>query len=63
MLDGHPAALSWLAAVRGHRVAPLGVEAFGQSGDVPDLYRHYRLDTDAILDAAAQVSLGRATAR
>jgi len=63
VLDGHPAALSWLAAVRGHRVAPLGVEAFGQSGDVADLYRHHRLDTDAILDAAAQVCVARATGR
>ncbi len=37
--DAHPAALSWLGAVRGHRVYPLGVAHFGQSGDIPDLYR------------------------
>lgn len=56
-LDGHPAALSWLGAVAGQRVASLGVEAFGQSGDLPSLYRHYRLDTDAWIDAAARVHL------
>ncbi len=49
----------WLGAVRGHRVHPLEVEHFGQSGDLPGLYRHYRLDTDAILDAAAAACLGR----
>ena len=57
--DGHPASLSWLGAVRGHVVQALGVEHFGQSGDVAELYRHYRLDTDAILEAAAAACLGR----
>ncbi|HUZ75725.1 MAG TPA: transketolase [Stellaceae bacterium] len=52
VLDGHPLALSWLAAVRGQRVAPLGVAAFGQSGDIPDLYRTYGIDADAIVAAA-----------
>ena len=59
VLDGHPAALAWLGAVRGQRVLPLGVVGFGQSGDVPDLYRAYRIDTDAIVDAAARLSVGR----
>ena len=58
ILDGHPAAHSWLGAVRGQRVAPLGVDRFGQSGDLLDLYREYGLDTDAILDACAQALLG-----
>lgn len=55
VIDGPPATLAWLGGVRGHRVAPLGVERFGQSGDIPDLYREYRLDADAILDAVASV--------
>lgn len=59
VLDGHPAAHAWLGAVRGQRVVPLGVDRFGQSGDIPDLYREYGLDTDAILDACAQALLGR----
>ncbi len=58
ILDGHPAAHSWLGAVRGQRVVPLGPDHFGQSGDIPDLYREYGLDTDAILDACAQALLG-----
>ena len=56
-LDGHPATHAWLGSVRGQRVVPLGVDHFGQAGDIPDLYRAYGLDTDAILDACAQVSL------
>ncbi len=55
VLDGHPATLSWLGAVAGHTVMPLGVEAFGQSGDIGDLYRVYGLDADAILGAAARL--------
>jgi pyruvate dehydrogenase E1 component len=59
VLDGHPATLSWLGSVAGHRVYPLGVDHFGQSGDIPDLYAHYRLDVEAILDAAATACLDR----
>jgi pyruvate dehydrogenase E1 component len=58
VLDGHPAAHAWLGAVRGQRVVPLGVDHFGQAGDIPDLYREYGLDVDAILDACAQALLG-----
>lgn len=57
IIDGHPSALSWLGAVKGHKVAALGVETFGQSADLPDLYRVLGLDADAILDAAARVLL------
>jgi len=53
-LDGHPLALSWLGSVRGQRVVPLGIEGFGQSGDIPDLYRAMGLDSAAIVDAAAR---------
>jgi pyruvate dehydrogenase E1 component len=58
MLDGSPSALSWLGSVRGQRLRALGVERFGQTGDLIDLYRTYRLDVDAILDAAADLALG-----
>ncbi len=57
IIDGSPAALSWLGGVRGHRVSPLGVDRFGQTGDLPDLYRAYRLDADAIVDAMADLFL------
>jgi len=58
IIDGSPAALSWLGGVRGMRVRALGVERFGQTGDLIDLYRTYRLDAEAILDAAADLALG-----
>ena len=57
VLDGHPATHAWLGSVRGQRVVPLGVDHFGQAGDIPDLYREYGLDTDSILDACAQALL------
>lgn len=59
VLDGDPATLTWLGAVQAHRVQSLGIDRFGQSGDVPDLYRYYGLDADAIVDAAAALCLGR----
>ncbi|MEO1552496.1 MAG: 1-deoxy-D-xylulose-5-phosphate synthase N-terminal domain-containing protein [Pseudomonadota bacterium] len=55
VIDGAPSTLSWLGAVNGQRVRPLGTERFGQTGDLQDLYSAYRLDADAILDAAANL--------
>jgi pyruvate dehydrogenase E1 component len=55
--DFHPATLSWLGAVAGNPIVPLGVDHFGQSGDIPDLYRAYGIDKEAILDAAARACL------
>jgi pyruvate dehydrogenase E1 component len=51
VLDGHPATLAWLGAVRGHQVEALGVEYFGQTGTIPDLYGHYRIDQKALVEA------------
>ncbi|MBB3899828.1 1-deoxy-D-xylulose-5-phosphate synthase N-terminal domain-containing protein [Roseococcus suduntuyensis] len=59
LLDGHPAALDWMGAVRGQRVAALGVDRFGQAGDIPALYAEYGLDEAAILDACAEVLVGQ----
>jgi pyruvate dehydrogenase E1 component len=58
VLDGHPATLAWLGAVSGHRVRPLGVEHFGQTGTIADLYRHYGIDTNAIIAAAQAITPG-----
>ncbi|CAN7364939.1 transketolase [Caulobacter sp. LjRoot300] len=55
VIDGAPSTLSWLGSVRGMRLRALGLEAFGQSGDLPDLYAKYRLNADAILDACADL--------
>jgi pyruvate dehydrogenase E1 component len=57
LIDAAPASLSWLGGVRGHRVSPLGVDRFGQTGTLEDLYRAYRLDADAIVEAAAELFL------
>jgi pyruvate dehydrogenase E1 component len=57
VLDGHPAAHAWLGAVRGQRVMALGPDHFGQSGDIPDLYREYEIDADAIVNACAEAML------
>ena len=59
VLDGHPATLAWLGSVHGHRVRPLGVEHFGQTGSIADLYRHHGIDTDAIVAAAQAIVPGR----
>jgi len=56
VMDGYPEALSWLGGVRGHRVRALGVEHFGQSGSIGELYGHYGLDVNAILAAAEGIS-------
>ena len=53
VIDGHPATLSWLGGVAGHRTAALGVAGFGQTGTVADLYEANRLDARAIAAAAA----------
>ncbi len=51
VLDGHPAALAWLGSVDGRRVHALGVDHFGQTGDLAALYREYGIDTAAITAA------------
>jgi pyruvate dehydrogenase E1 component len=59
VIDGHPATLSWLGGVVGHRTVSLGVEHFGQTGTIPDLYRHYGIDADSIAAAASNIAPGR----
>jgi pyruvate dehydrogenase E1 component len=63
VLDGHPATLAWLGSAAGRPVYPLGVDRFGQSGDIPDLYRHHEIDAEAILDRAALACVERARRR
>ncbi len=58
--DGHPAGLAWLGAVHGHRTIPLGVEHFGQTGTVQDLYRHYGIDKAGIVRTVSGLTRGAA---
>ena len=58
-IDAHPLTLGWLGSVRGHRTITLGVEHFGQTGTVSDLYRHFKIDATSI-GAAAKSFIGEA---
>ena len=57
--DAHPATLAWLGAVNGSRTRSLGVEHFGQTGTISDLYAHYGIDAQGIMRAAEAISPGR----
>ena len=59
VIDGHPATLSWLGAVQGHQTIPLGVEHFGQTGTISDLYRHYGIDAHSIVSRLNGLTWGR----
>ncbi len=59
VIDGHPATLAWLGSVKGHRTRSLGVEHFGQTGTIPDLYRHFGIDAQGIVQSAETISPGR----
>lgn len=54
-IDAHPATLGWLGSVLGHRTMALGVEHFGQTGTVDDLYRHFDIDAAAIETACRRL--------
>ena len=59
VIDGHPATLAWLGGVAGHRTLPLGVEHFGQTGTIRDLYRHHGIDAESIVDRVMALTPGR----
>ena len=59
VIDGHPATLSWLGGVCGHSTLAQGVDHFGQTGTVNDLYQHYRLDTASLVETALAMTPGR----
>jgi pyruvate dehydrogenase E1 component len=58
-IDGHPATLAWLGSVIGHRTVPLGVERFGQTGTIGDLYRHYGIDAQGIVEKVQGLTIGK----
>ncbi|MBN9549680.1 MAG: transketolase, partial [Alphaproteobacteria bacterium] len=59
VLDGHPATLAWLGSVAGHRTRALGVEHFGQTGSLAELYRHFGIDARGIIAAGQSLTSGR----
>ncbi|TNF14648.1 MAG: transketolase [Rhodobacteraceae bacterium] len=58
VIDGHPATLGWLGAVAGHRTISHGVEHFGQTGTIGDLYRHFRIDREALIASVSGLTKG-----
>ncbi len=50
--DGASHALSFLGGAFGAPVVPLGVDTFGQSGTIPDLYGYAGIDAAHIVEAA-----------
>jgi pyruvate dehydrogenase E1 component len=63
VIDGHPATLAWLGAVCGHRTIPLGVEQFGQTGTIADLYRHFGISAESIAEKVSGLTAGRRMTR
>jgi pyruvate dehydrogenase E1 component len=59
VIDGHPATLAWLGSVHGHRTRSLGVEHFGQTGSIAEIYRHYGIDAPGIVSATQALTPGR----
>jgi pyruvate dehydrogenase E1 component len=59
VIDGHPATLAWLGSVCGHRTIPLGVEHFGQTGTINDLYRHFGISAESIVEKVNGLTAGR----
>jgi pyruvate dehydrogenase E1 component len=56
VLDGHPHSLAFLATINQVSTINLGVTRFGQSGSIPDIYRHHGTDTDSIVRAGADLA-------
>ena len=59
VIDGYPASLTWLGGVLGHRVESLGVDTFGQTGTIADLYRHFGFDAQSIMRVVESATSGR----
>jgi len=63
VIDGHPATLAWLGAVHGHQTIPLGIEHFGQTGTIADLYHHYGIDAASIVEKVNGLTTGKLVAK
>lgn len=61
--DASAHALAWLGSALNVPGFALGVDSFGQSGTIDELYRHHRIDADMITNAALSVLTGSAGPR
>jgi pyruvate dehydrogenase E1 component len=57
VIDGHPATLTWLGGVRGNPTISHGVDHFGQTGQINDLYKHFAIDHESLVRSALQQAL------
>ena len=48
LVDGHPHTLAFL----GSPITCLGVQRFGQAGDIAELYEHHQIDAESVVGAA-----------
>lgn len=51
VIDGHSHTLAFLGAVLGTKTVCLGVDEFGQTGSRTELYQHYGISKDSIMEA------------
>lgn len=58
-IDGHPATLAWIGSVHGHKTRPLGVDQFGQTGTIAELYHHNGIGAAGIMTSTGSASPGR----
>ena len=63
VVDGHPHTLAFLAGITATPITTLGVNDFGQAGDLDDLYRHFGIDIATIIGAGWDLLEGRGAGR
>ena len=56
VIDGHPMTLSWIGSVYGHKTIPLGIDRFGQTGNIKDLFNEFGIDTNNISNLGFNLS-------
>jgi len=59
IIDGSSRDLELIGGVEGHRVQSLGVDQFGQTGTIADLYRHFGFDAESIMRVVEAAAPGR----
>ena len=57
IIDGHSSALSWIGSVKGQKVIPMGVNNFGKSGDLKEVYELNEINLNSIVDRIARFIL------
>ena len=54
IIDAHSSSLAWIGSVLGHRVYPMGLSKFGQSGELDEIYKYTNIDFKSIIDRIAK---------